>query len=233
MQTIACRNVAGCVALCLLMALGWPRPASAASVLQGQLAAALAVRPNRAHGAQLFEFCAHCHGLDGGGSADGTVPAIAAQAPSVLIRQLLEYRVAQRSDLRMGAAAHTQRLPDAQALADVAAYVGSLPVAARSAGGDTPAPGHETPGRETPAVEASAGDAYARLCASCHGAAGQGGDEAPRLAGQRYPFLLQRLTDAAAGRDLQPVHAPLLGRLEPEDLAALAAYLEQLRPAGR
>ena len=216
----------GCAALCALMALGWHAPASAASAVQGQLAAALAVRPNLTHGAQLFAFCAGCHGVDGGGSADGTVPAIAAQAPRVLLRQLLEYRVAMRSDLRMSAVAHTQRLPDAQALADVAAYVGSLPAAVRSAG-------KRAPGSLSPGARAFADGTYTRLCAGCHGELAQGSGDAPRLAGQRYPFLLQRLTDAAAGRVLQPVHGPLLGGLQPNDLAAVAAYLAQLRAPGR
>ncbi len=215
------RYLIGCVALCLPTLVGWPRPVTAASELQGQLASALASRPNRANGARLFEYCARCHGEDAGGSADGTVPAIAAQAPRVLIRQLLEYRVAQRADLRMSAVAHTRHLPDAQALADVAAYIGGLPAPVRPA----------VAGRAERAGATAmslAGAQYARTCAACHGAAGQGAGEAPRLAGQRYRFLLQRLTDAAAGRSLQSVHAPLLAPLAPEDLADLAAYLAQL-----
>lgn len=233
MQIARCRHpgsrwayLPGCAALCLLIALGCPRVVRAASTLQAQMAATLARTPDPMHGAQLFEFCAGCHGSDGGGSADGRVPAIAAQAPRVLIRQLLEYRVAQRADLRMSAASHTQRLPDAQALADVAAYIGSLPVPIQSA----PA---ATLRRESPPAEAFASDAYAQQCANCHGSSAQGEGDAPRLAGQHYPFLMERLTDAAAGRALQPVHAPLLTGLGPEDLDALATYLSQLSPTPR
>jgi cytochrome c553 len=207
------------LALVLAMGVGWPLLGLGAAVTQQDFFDALRSRPDQAHGQQLFARCASCHGMDGGGSADGLVPAIAGQHRRVLIRQLVDYRHSERWDLRMESVARSHLLPDAQAIADVAAYVSELP---------------RTPVRGVGSGEAAAygRQVYARLCASCHGAEGEGDDakEVPRLAGQHYAYLLRQLYDAVDGRrpDFPAAHVRLLKRFERSDFVGVADYLSRL-----
>src|SRR5690348_15316940 len=87
---------------------------------------ALRLKPHPVHGAQLFELCASCHGLDGGGTTDGAVPAIAGQFAPVIVKQVIEFRNDARHSMRVQGFLSHHRL-SAQDLADVAAYVSSLP----------------------------------------------------------------------------------------------------------
>ena len=171
------------------------------------------------HGQKLFSLCATCHGADGGGSADGVAPAIAGQHRRVLIRQLIDYRHSERWDLRMESVARSHLLPDAQSIADVVAYVSELPRA-------------PTPGVGAGDSLAYGKQVYARLCASCHGAGGEGDDakEIPRLAGQQYAYLLRQLYDAVDGRrpNFPVAHVRLLKRFERQDFVGVADYLSRL-----
>src|SRR5687768_6247165 len=54
--------------------------------------AAVALDADLAHGRELFAACAECHRADGSGSADGTIPVIAGQHVSVLVKQLVDFR---------------------------------------------------------------------------------------------------------------------------------------------
>ena len=62
----------------------------------------------------LFANCAACHGADGGGVADGTIPAIGAQPATVITQQLLRFRSGERKDLRMQHFADPEHLADRQ-----------------------------------------------------------------------------------------------------------------------
>ena len=63
--------------------------------------AALAAVPDSRRGDQIFATCAACHGVDGAGLPDGSVPVIGSQHYPVLLRQLVDYRHAERWDIRM------------------------------------------------------------------------------------------------------------------------------------
>jgi len=63
--------------------------------------AALAAVPDSRRGDQIFATCAACHGVDGSGLPDGSVPVIGSQHYPVLLRQLVDYRHAERWDIRM------------------------------------------------------------------------------------------------------------------------------------
>ena len=54
------------------------------------------LEPDLAHGAELYQTCAACHGPDGRGTEDGEIPAIAGQHGSVLLKQLTDFRHEQR-----------------------------------------------------------------------------------------------------------------------------------------
>jgi len=191
----------------------------AASLPQIDYAQVLASPRDAVRGQQLFVPCAACHGANGGGSADGLVPAIAGQHFQVLTRQLVDYRYSKRWDPRMESVAKGHLLPDAGAVAAVAAYVSSLPRPPVIGLGDGE---HAVYG----------GQVYRRLCASCHGLAGQGDAShgVPRVAGQHYAYLLRQLHDAVDDRrpNFSPEHVQLLKRFQYVEFVGVADYIARL-----
>ncbi len=184
-----------------------------------ELMQALQLRGDPRRGAALFETCAACHGADGGGVADGTVPAIAGQPVQVLAKQLVDFRRERRRDLRMRHFADDRHLESPQDIADVAAHVAGL--AATEAPGTGAGQG----------VEAAAA-LYRQRCEACHGAEAlaDGARMLPGLAGQHAAYTLRQLVEAAAGRrpGLQPAHREALHGLSSGQLEGLADYLSRL-----
>lgn len=174
-----------------------------------------------AHGAQVFERCAACHASDGGGASDGSVPDIAGQHRSVLIKQMIDYRYARRWDPRMEVIASKHSLTRSQDIADVTAFVAGLPFKAGAVRGDGQDLAH---GEEV----------YGRLCAGCHGSRGEGDGVKviPRLAGQHYDYLRRQLYDAVDRRrpNFATDHLKLLSRFERADFAGVSDYLSRLEP---
>jgi cytochrome c553 len=194
----------------------------AISTADGELQAALRATPDLGHGAKSFETCAACHGPDGGGAPDGSVPAIAGQHRSVILKQLIDFRHDKRINIRMQHFVADDHLAGAQSLADVAGYVASL------------APRSPAPPSASATTLTTGRDSYGRLCQSCHGprAEGDGATRVPRLAGQHIEYLSEQLDDAAEGRrpSMARDHAQTLQRLDRAELGALAAYLASLTP---
>jgi len=87
---------------------------------------AVQLEPDLAHGAELFKGCASCHQADGSGSEDGTIPLIAGQHVSVLVKQLVDFRHDRRWHARMREAAKQHDLGGAQDILDVASYTAGL-----------------------------------------------------------------------------------------------------------
>jgi cytochrome c553 len=101
-------------------------------------------------------------------------------------------------------ASYARALLDAQEIADVAAYVATLPIPRDQGLGE---------GRELP----RGGRLYGRDCARCHGAAGEG-DAArivPALRGQHYAYLLRQVRSISSG---------LRGNAHPEMASVVAGY---------
>jgi cytochrome c553 len=203
---------AGLAPVALLISSG----AVAMSTASAELDAALRLTPRLDHGAEIFDTCAACHGQDGHGVSDGSVPAIAGQFVPVIVKQIVEFRYNARLNVRMQHFVDRHHLAAPQDLADVAAYVSSLP------------PREGTRLAETPRL-GQAANLFAGSCASCHGRRGEGSSSArvPRLAGQYAEYLNEQLHDAAEGRrpSMGPDHARLLTRLSSDDMDALARYL--------
>jgi cytochrome c553 len=139
-------------------------------------------------GARAYESCAVCHLPDGRGRADGTFPQLAGQHREVIVKQLVDIREGRRSNPIM--APFAEALLDAQELADVAAYIETLP---------TPANGTQ---RGTQEHLAEGRRLYERDCRACHGAQGEGdgGRFVPAIAGQHERYLLRQIRAIAAGR---------------------------------
>lgn len=206
--------LAPCIAPMLVAAQG-----GAAGGSDAELKAALAATPDAARGAVLYRTCAACHGPDGGGVVDGTIPAIAGQPQRVLVKQLADFRRSARLDIRMEHFADRRHLEGAQDIADVAAHAASLSRAVAAGTGS--------------GAELAAGSrAWIGGCAGCHGASGRADATRllPRLAGQHAGYLERQLLDAAAGRrpNMTAVHRRLLRELSPGQITGIADYLSRL-----
>jgi cytochrome c553 len=184
---------------------------------------AMALEPDLKRGAGLFTTCAACHGAKGLGLEDGSVPAIAGQHVSVLVKQLVDFRHDRRWSEQMRNFASQHALEGPQELLDVASYAESLP--------------------RWPPLEGGTGDGaaldagyrvYHRDCAECHGSLGLGELRRmrPRLAGQRYPYLLRQLNETAdrmrPGMDVK--HVKLISGLTADERKGVADYLSRLSP---
>ena len=195
-----------------------PAPAWTASVAEQQLAAALTAKPDLQHGASLFTACVRCHNSDGSGEYDGDVPAIAGQYRGVVLRQLVDFHYGKRWDVRMEAVANSHNLSGAQDLADVAAYVSTLPR-------------FTDPGRGDGQLLAHGMQVYQSECASCHGPSGQGDARTvvPWLAGQHYKYLLREMYYTTDNRRPNlSSHRVFLDRFTRPDYEGVADYLSGL-----
>lgn len=185
--------------------------------------AAVALEPNLENGAKLFTACAACHQANGSGSADGTVPVIAGQHVSVLVKQLVDFRHDRRWDSRMRGAAKQHELVDAQDLLDVSAHAAGLPRPPPREGG-TGDGARQQEGRIV----------YYRGCADCHGRLGEGDLRTlrPRLAGQHYLYLLRQLYETAEGTrpGMDDMHRERISALTDAERSAVADYLSRLSP---
>jgi cytochrome c553 len=185
--------------------------------------AAIDLTPNLEHGVKLFETCAECHGKDGGGNAKGTIPVIAGQHVSVLVKQLVDFRHDRRWDARMQGAARHSELQDSQDLLDVAAYAESL---------KRPPPREMGPADA--ATQQEGRRIYYRDCERCHGRLAEGDLRTlvPRLAGQNYPYLRHQFIDVAYRQRLgmDEAHIKRIGALSETELTGIADYLSRLTP---
>jgi cytochrome c553 len=185
------------------------------------LEAVLTAIPDMKRGAKLFALCAQCHGADGEGIAEAWTPAIAGQHARVLAKQLVAYRHSVRWDPRMEKVASRHVLGSPQQIADVVAYIGQLnpPVRTSVGSGEWVHRGEHL---------------YGALCRTCHGAEGEGSAArfVPRLAGQRYDYLLRQLHDVVDGRrpSMASIHVRALRRLDAQELDGLADYMSRLSP---
>jgi cytochrome c553 len=175
------------------------------------------------NGARLFALCTACHGARGLGAEDGSVPAIAGQHVSVLVKQLVDFRHDRRWSERMRDIASTHHLNSPQELLDVASYAEGLPRWPPLAGGE----GEQSASKVGYVL-------YHRYCAECHGPLGLGDNRRvrPRLAGQRYQYLLRQLEETADGMrpGMDVEHVRLIGGFSTEERRGVAEYLSRLSP---
>ncbi len=206
--------------LLLGLALALPLLASGAGSTRQDLAKVLAGKPDASHGAQLFEKCAACHGPDGGGEVNGSVPRIAGQHYRVLATQLVDFRHGKRWDFRMeGVATSHDVIPELQDVTDIAWYASTLERDGARGLGD----GHH--------LEKGAA-IYGAKCASCHGLQGEGNDAKgiPVLSGQHAAYLARQIYDAVDGRrpHLAGSHGKRFKPLAFEEVQGLSDYLSRL-----
>ena len=170
-------------------------------------------------GARLYLDCGACHGKDGGGVADGSVPAIGGQPAEALIAALEDFRASRRQDLRMRHFSDPQHLADTAEVAAVAGYIATLRRSAPAGTGD---------GRDLKRGEAL----FRGRCASCHGRAGEAREMPPRraLAGQHAGYIVRKMTEGGITAAQARRHASLARELGGAGVAAIADHLSRLPP---
>jgi cytochrome c553 len=191
--------------------------------IDGELKTALEAQPDLVRGKTAYEVCEGCHRKDGSGRANGIYPRLAGQHARVVVKQLVDIRSGRRHNPDM-APLVTEPVLSLQAMADIAAYLQGLPVAASNGkgSGSEPALGKQL---------------YERDCAGCHGAAGQGDAASfyPMVAAQHYRYLLRELVNIGDGsrKNSQAAMVRVIKPYSQAELEAVADHMSRLPPPSR
>jgi cytochrome c553 len=169
--------------------------------------------------------CAQCHAFNGVSDASGAFPRIAGQSAYYLAEQLRDFASGIRSNAVMSEVAKALTSDD---VADVAAYYAALSPPFLPL--PKPDPALVSQGERL----AKVGDEARQIpdCDNCHGPGGIGEPPAiPYLAGQYASYIALEVHMWQRGfRKTSPDEmAPLAKRLSEQEIAAVAAYYQQLR----
>ena len=146
---------------------------------------------NPEKGKNFYVPCVACHGAQGEGNPALNSPALGGQDPAYLSRQLEQFRSGSRGTdpadtygAQMRGMAAT--LTDEAAIADVVAYIGTLPAASALAAGS---------------INRNGENQYNAACGACHGSRAEGNPRlnAPRLAGLDADYLRRQYQNYANG----------------------------------
>ncbi len=165
--------------------------------------------------------CISCHG-PGGNSASPTFPKLAAQQEAYLVAQISAFKNGSRGekeahDYMLGM---TTLIDDSTAAA-LARYYAHQPPAPGVAGD----PARIARGKRL-FEQGIEGKVVA--CASCHGAHAEGSGIFPRLASQHAAYLERQLKVIQSNLRQSPVMHGIIGKLTPDDMVDVAAYLQSI-----
>jgi len=184
-----------------------------------ELTKAIALSADIKHGQKIYRLCANCHMQNGWGKRDGSFPVIAGQHKNVLIKQLEDIRSKNRNNPTMYPFTEPGSIGGLQGIADVTAYIASLPV-------------DPNPGTGSGKNLATGKRIYQQHCQQCHGdkALGNNKNFNPRLKGQHYAYLLRQLEWIGNGyrKNANPVMVDRVKTLSKAELSAVADYLSRL-----
>jgi len=203
-------------------------PASAATVAPAAATVAVAIKPGDATAGQAkAAVCGACHGMDGN-SSDAQYPKLAGQSEQYIVRQLTNFKSGKRQNpIMMGMATPLSE----QDMHDVGAYFASK----------TPLPGVADQALvEHGQTLFRQGDAKRDIpaCMACHSIDGRGNPGAmyPQLTSQHAQYIeatLKSWHDGTTwGDDAHSQIMPAIAKkLDADDIAALASYIEGLHSA--
>jgi len=199
----------------------WAEAPKEWNVAGGEKDEAMLLEPDLENGMEVYEVCAACHLTEGWGTEEGTFPQLAGQHRDVLIKQLADIRALNRDNPTMYPFALPESIGDAQALADVTAYIATLPMNPENGVG----PGDNLEhGKKL----------FEDNCVKCHGDHGQGDEEKfyPRLEGQHYKYMLRQFEWIRDGkrRNANPDMVKQIEGFSDKDMAAVIDYTARLKP---
>lgn len=210
-------------ALIALIGLTLTVPALAWLEKGGERDEALHLKPDLENGLDVYEVCAACHLTEGWGTEDGTFPQLAGQLKGVLIKQLADIREGNRDNPTMYPFALPASIGDAQALADVVAYIEKLPM--------NPANGKGQWDKTTPEF-AQGKKLYADNCVKCHGEQGEGNLEKfyPLIQGQHYKYMLRQFEWIRDGkrRNANPDMVKQIKEFSDKDMQMVINYVSRI-----
>ena len=189
----------------------------------GEQEEALKLTPDLENGMDVYEVCAACHLPEGWGMKEGTFPQLAGQHRGVLIKQLSDIRSKNRDNPTMYPFALPEAIGDAQALADVVAYIEKLPM--------NPDWGKGPWGPGTPEY-AKGEKLYRENCVECHGETGMGNIEKfyPRINGQHYNYMVRQFEWIRDGkrRNANPDMVKQIAAFSNDDMLHVINYVTQV-----
>ena len=193
--------------------------------LDDELSQAMALEGDLENGREVYTICAACHTTEGWGTEDGRFPQLAGQHRSVIIKQMADIRAGNRDNPEMFPFAREDAIGGPQAIADVTAYISTLPM--------TPTPSSRS-GELSEKDKAKAERMYFSKCGGCHGVNAEGDDEKfyPRIQGQHYEYLLRQLKWIQSGkrRNANQIMMRKINRMKDEDFELLADYISRIPP---
>lgn len=200
-----------------LSATAFAGPQDGKKAAEKEKIAALDLKGDAKRGKEAYKVCAACHLDSAAGRSDGTFPQLAGQHTTVLIKQVADIRAGVRENPVMHPFATT--LVDPQELADVAAYIQSLPL--------------PTDNQKGPGTELALGQkAYEKACVTCHGKKGEGDAVKfyPVLAGQHYAYVLRQSQEIRDGKrkNANADMVKAIKKLSDRELQAISDYLSRL-----
>lgn len=185
------------------------------AVLAALASVSPAVAQNAEAGAQKAQVCVACHG-PGGSSTQGRYPSLAGQTARYLYLQLRDFKEGRRTDSLMTPMAQNLTKED---MLDLAAYFAAQEL-------------EPTPFEADPAKVARGQTRSSEtLCTMCHGGGFKGQNEIPRVAGQRYEYIVKQLEDFKEKRRTNDAGnmTSVSRTLSEEDIESIAQYITTLR----
>jgi cytochrome c553 len=206
------KGLAGC-ALSISILLAPAAPAGAQVKPKKSAAASSAPAPANPYAQRFATLCATCHGANGRSDMAGT-PVLAGQHSFYAITQLFLFREGRRDNEAMTAVAKTMTDADMRGFAD---FIGTLPAVAPPAPATPPDAARMRRGQEL---------AQQHKCFFCHGNDLSGGQQVPRIGGQREDYLQAALHGFRSGK--RPGYTMAMSQavspIAPADLDTLAYF---------